>query len=306
MALSILKINFKEKMKISSYALMSKTFGWVLFICCVTACGNEAENRDEPEIEIVDMVEDDTAEPNPVPDPLAGLNCTEGGAVDDEPENPINVGRLDDRTCYANYMELSMDGNVYGVYEIAAGSNHKDTNGLQPRMERALTPRVKPTGGNFSEFSAIYRIAEVGDTGSYFAQTKGKHTGGGGSPDPAICLFIAQSVIIDGEVTHFDIYREEITERGGTLQDGGRQNVYLTRVAKNEDFTFYLKTGFEEEDGVVVSHYSNAMINGESFDYDIPDPKRATETGIRYGAYRVRGGKAKFYIRNTVFNFKND
>ncbi|WP_373604820.1 hypothetical protein [Maribacter sp. 4U21] len=27
---------------------------------------------------------------------------------------------------------------------------------------------------------------------------------------------------------------------------------------------------------------------------------------MRYGAYRVRGGKAKLYIRNTVFNFKND
>lgn len=306
MEITIVSSNFEEKMNFPHFSLKIKTYSYTLFLLLIVSCGSQTDDPVEPEIDIPDPVGDVTEEPTPVVNPLEGLNCNEGGTQDNEPENPINVGRLDDRTCYANYEELSIDGNLYGVYEIADKSNHIDTNGLQPRIERALTPRVKPTGGNFSEFSAIYRIEEVGDTGSYIAQTKGKHTGGGGSPDPAICLFIAQSVITDGEVTHFDIYREEITMRGGTLQDGGRQNVYLTRVPKNQDFTFYLKTGFEAENGVISSHYSNAIINGESFNYDIPDPERATETGIRYGAYRVKGGVAKMYIRETVFNFKND
>ena len=306
MEITFVRSNFEEKMNFPHFSLKIKTYSYTLFLLLIVSCGSQTDDPVEPEIDIPDPVGDVTEEPTPVVNPLEGLNCNEGGTQDNEPENPINVGRLDDRTCYANYEELSIDGNLYGVYEIADKSNHIDTNGLQPRIERALTPRVKPTGGNFSEFSAIYRIEEVGDTGSYIAQTKGKHTGGGGSPDPAICLFIAQSVITDGEVTHFDIYREEITMRGGTLQDGGRQNVYLTRVPKNQDFTFYLKTGFEAENGVISSHYSNAIINGESFNYDIPDPERATETGIRYGAYRVKGGVAKMYIRETVFNFKND
>jgi len=293
-------------MKFFSFGLKIKTYSYTLLLLLIASCGSQTDDPVEPEIDIPDPVGDVTEEPTPVVDPLEGLNCNEGGTIDNEPENPINVGRLDDRTCYANYVEIMLDDNLFGVYSIADNSNHKDTNGLQPRIERALTPRVKPTGGNFSEFSAIYRIEEVGDTGSYIAQTKGKHTGGGGSPDPAICLFIAQAVVTDGEVTHFDIYREEITVRGGTLQDGGRQNIYLTRVPKNEDFTFYLKTGFDAANGVITSHYANAIINGESFDYDIPDPERATETGIRYGAYRVKGGKAKLYIRNTIFNFKND
>ncbi len=306
MVSSILEVNFKEKMEFFIYGFKTKIGIYLVCLLSLMACGTEASNIIEPEPEIPDTTSMENEGPTPVPDPLADLNCAEGGTMDNEPENPINVGRLDDRTCYANYVEIMLDDNLFGFYSIADNSNHKDTNGLQPRIERALTPRVKPTGGNFSEFSAIYRIEEVGDTGSYIAQTKGKHTGGGGSPDPAICLFIAQSVITDGEVTHFDIYREEITVRGGTLQDGGRQNVYLTRVPKNEDFTFYLKTGFDAANGAITSHYANAVINGESFDYDIPDPERATETGIRYGAYRVKGGKAKLYIRNTVFNFKND
>ncbi len=63
------------------------------------------------------------------------------------------------------------------------------------------------------------------DDGTYIAQAKGKHTGGGGSPDPAICLFLAKPVYgIDGQgrrtQVSFDIYREQINFRGGSGASG--------------------------------------------------------------------------------------
>jgi hypothetical protein len=54
---------------------------------------------------------------------------------------------------------------------------------------------------------------------------------------------------------------------------------------------------------LIVSHYSKAIIHGEKFDYEIPDSGQTIITGIKYCIYRVKGGKAKYYSRDTEFNF---
>ncbi|SMC79993.1 T9SS type A sorting domain-containing protein [Cellulophaga tyrosinoxydans] len=226
--------------------------------------------------------------------------------------NPENVGTIDDRTCYSDYSEVSVNGKTWGVYNITDGSNHIDApNTLQPRMERSLT-RSQETGvGSFARFKGIVRILEVGDAGSfnqdgsYLIQAKGKHTGGGGSADPAICLYLAKPVYGTGEDADkqvaFDIYAERILERGGS--GSGREVVFLKRVAKNVEIDFELEVGFREDpnDATKKIHYCDAVIGGDAFNFNIPDPERGLESGIRYGAYRVRGGRAQMRWANTTY-----
>ena len=117
-----------------------------------------------------------------------GENATR---TSDDLPNPVNVGTIDDRSCYANYKESNVYENTWGIYNITEGSNKFDSF-LQPRIERSL-PRSQTTGvGSYARFTGTVRILEVGFTGgflsqdgSYIMQAKGKHTGGGGSPDPA-------------------------------------------------------------------------------------------------------------------------
>ena len=227
--------------------------------------------------------------------------------------NSVNVGTADDRTCYADYSESEINGTTWGVYNITAGSNHWDApNTLQPRIERSL-PRSGETGvGSYARFTGTFRILEVGDAGSfgqdgtYIAQAKGKHTGGGGSPDPAICLYRAHPVYGTGinadKQVAFDIYAERITERGGE-GSSGREVVFLKQVNKNEEVNFELEVGFREDpsDSTKKIHYCDAVIGGDSFNYEIPDPDRGTESGIRYGVYRVRGGRAQIRWANTTY-----
>jgi len=96
--------------------------------------------------------------------------------------------------------------------------------------------------GSFAKFTGTVRILEVGytgtdaDDGTYIMQAKGKHTDGGGSDDPAICLFLAKPVY-DASGTNqisFDIYREQINYRGGS-GSAGRDVVFLKNVLKKED-----------------------------------------------------------------------
>ncbi|WP_299122442.1 T9SS type A sorting domain-containing protein [uncultured Winogradskyella sp.] len=231
--------------------------------------------------------------------------------------NAVNVGTADDRTCYADYSESDVYGKTWGVYNITDGSNHWDEinpingNQLQPRIERSL-PRSQETGvGSFAKFTGTLRILEVGDggsfsqNGSYLAQAKGKHTGGGGSNDPAICLYLAKPVygtgINAGKQVAFDIYAERILERGG--EGSGREVVFLKRVDKDAEIDFELEIGFREDpnDATKKIHYCDAVIGGEAFNYNIPDPERGLESGIRYGAYRVRGGRAQMRWANTTY-----
>ncbi|PWG06743.1 hypothetical protein DIS07_02585 [Polaribacter aquimarinus] len=224
-----------------------------------------------------------------------------------------NVGTIDDRSCYANYKESILYGKTWGIYNITHNSNKQDTNGLQPRIERSLS-RSQTTGvGSYAKFTGTLRILEVGKTnntnndGTYFMQAKGKHTGEGGSTDPAICLYLAKPVYgPDGNGNQvqvsFNIYREQIKYRGGSGA-AGRDVVYLTNIAKDALTTIELKVGFKQDpaDSSKKIHYADAIIGGTAFNWEIPEPERGTQSGIRYGAYRVKGGRAQIRWADTTY-----
>ena len=228
--------------------------------------------------------------------------------------DPSNVGTADDRTCYADYSESEVYDLTWGVYNITHESNHWDGASLQPRIERSLS-RAGETGiGSYARFRGTLRILEVGDAavgtnndGSYFMQTKGRHTGGGGPADPAICLYLAMPVYGDdgngNQVqVSFDIVREQINFRGGS-GSAGRDIVFLRNVLKDEILDIVLEVGFREDPdnpGQKI-HYSDAVIGGEVFNWNIPEPERGLESGIRYGAYRVKGGRAQMRWTNTSY-----
>jgi hypothetical protein len=253
----------------------------------------------------------------PDEDTSSDLSCASSGEFQNnntrnvDISNSVNVGTADDRSCYSDYSEVTLYDKAWGVYNITDGSNHWDGKSLQPRIERSL-PRSGETGvGSFAKFTGIVRILEVGDggsfssSGSYLAQAKGKHSGGGGSPDPAICLYRAHPVYGTGinadKQVAFDIYAERILQRGG--EGKGREVVFLKRVNKNEEVTFELEVGFrvDPNDPTKKVHYCDAVIGGEAFNYNIPEPEKGLESGIRYGAYRVRGGRAQFRWANTTY-----
>ncbi|WP_299130433.1 hypothetical protein [uncultured Winogradskyella sp.] len=267
---------------------------------------------------------DPDPDPDPGPDPVAiavdedtstDLDCPASGEFQNndtrnvDVPNPANAGEVDDRSCYSDYSESIIDGTTWGIYNITDGSNHWDTPGtLQPRIERASTI-ANSNVGSFVKFTADFRILEVGDAGAfgqdgtYIAQAKGQHTGGGGSPDPAICLYRAHPVYGTGinadKQVAFDIYAERILERGGS--GDGREVVFLTQVDKNEIVSFELEVGFMEDpsDPALKIHYCNAVIGGQAFNWNIPDPERGTQSKMRYGAYRVRGGRAQIRWANA-------
>jgi len=188
-------------------------------------------------------------------------------------------------------------------------NSNKFDSSLQPRIERSISATNKEIG-SYVKFTGTFRILEVGDTsgttndGSYIAQAKGKHTGGGGSPDPAICLYLAKPVygtgVNAGKQVAFDIYAERILVRGGS--GSGREIVLLKRVNKNEITDFVLEVGFRADpnDSSKKIHYCDAIIGGEVSNFNIPDPDRATESKIRYGAYRVKEGRAQIRWANTT------
>ena len=240
------------------------------------------------------------------------IGCQIDGANDTRTSNElsprVNVGIIDDRTCYANYKETTLKSTTWGIYNIAHNSNNQDAeNTLQPRMERSLRIANNTDVGSYVKFSGTFRILEAGDAsgtindGTYIAQSKGKHTGGGGSSDPAICLYLAKPVLdANGNQIAFDIYAERIKERGGS--GIGREIVFLKRVTKNEEVNFILEVGFREDpnDPTKKIHYSDAVIGGTAFPFNIPDPDRGTQSKIRYGAYRVKGGRAQIRWANTT------
>jgi len=278
-----------------------------LAILSFSSCQKDDEPMtNEPMIIFLDSDEDE----GPI------VDCTEEGtnpSREDDLENPSNVGTIDDRSCYADYKESFLFDKLWGVYNITDGSNHMDAPGtLQPRIERALTVNQITAIGSYTRFTGTVRILEVGDTsgdtndGTYIMQAKGKHTGGGGSPDPAICLYLAKPVYgIDSEGNEiqqsFDIFREQIKFRGGSGA-AGRDVVFLRNVKKNEQIDIELQVGFREDPdnpGQKV-HYSDAVIGGEVFNWNIPEPERGTQSKIRYGVYRVRGGRAQIRWADTT------
>lgn len=243
--------------------------------------------------------------------------CTDEGtnAVrETDISSPVNLGTIDDRSCYANYKESFLFQKTWGIYNITDGSNHMDAAGtLQPRIERALSACQATGIGSYARFTGTVRILEVGDTdgdnndGSYIMQAKGKHTGGGGSADPAICLYLAKPVYgtdsLGNEVqVSFDIFREQINYRGGSGA-AGREIVFLTNVLKNEQVEIELEVGFraDPDNAGQKIHYADAIIGGTAFDFIIPEPERGTQSKIRYGAYRVKGGRAQIRWTDTTY-----
>ncbi|WP_186561800.1 T9SS type A sorting domain-containing protein [Hyunsoonleella aquatilis] len=278
-----------------------------------------AATDDRSNWELVPYVQDEV-EPAPDEDTNPDLSCPSSDEFRNATRtssdllNPVNVGTIDDRTCYADYSEFDLYGKTWGVYNITDGSNHLDTNGLQPRIERSL-PRSQETGvGSYARFTGTFRILEVGETGNsntegtYIAQAKGKHDLNlepGGSPDPAICLFLAKPVmgtgINAGKQVAFDIYAERITVRGGEGPD--REEEFIVTVDKDEEIDFVLDVGFAEDptDPTKKIHYCNASFNGIEENWNIPNPEAGLESGIRYGVYRVRGGRAQTRWANTTY-----
>ena len=245
--------------------------------------------------------------------PASGEFQNDNTRVVDIP-NAVNVGTADDRTCYADYSESFVYGQTWGVYNITDGSNHWDApNTLQPRIERSLPRSVETGVGSYARFTGTLRILEAGDTagtnddGTYLMQAKGKHTGGGGPADPAICLYLAMPVYGDdgngNQVqVSFDIVREQITYRGGSGTDG-RTIVFLKNVLKDEIVDIELEVGFraDPDNPNLKVHYADIVIGGEAFNWNIPEPERGLESGIRYGAYRVKGGRAQMRWANTTY-----
>ncbi len=257
------------------------------------------------------MVDDMIEFPQPDTDEDFGeiTDCTDAGTNSDREadiSNPINTGTIDDRSCYSDYKQSFIYGTIWGVYNITDGSNHMDAPGtLQPRIERALSVCQATTVGSYTRFTGTVRILEAGSTssesndGTYIMQAKGKHTGGGGSPDPAICLYIAKPVYGTDSLGNrvqvsFDIYREQIKVRGGS-GTAGRDLVFLKNVLKDEQVDIELEVGFraDPDNAGEKIHYADAVIGGETFNWNIPEPERGTQSKIRYGAYRVKGGRAQ-------------
>ena len=269
----------------------------------------EEEEEEKEEVKEVEIADEDTG---------SYTTCNDEGANENRTytiSNSANVGTIDDRSCYANYKESTIDGKVWGIYNITHNSNNQDAaNTLQPRIERSLSRSQKTGIGSLARFTGTVRILEVGDTtgenndGSYIMQAKGKHTGGGGSPDPAICLYLAKPVYGTNSAgklvqVSFDLYREQINFRGGS-GGSGRQIVFLTNIEKNVPTDIVLEVGFRQDpnDATKKIHYADAIIGGKEFNWNIPEPEKGTQSGIRYGAYRVKGGRAQIRWANTTYN----
>ncbi|CAN0582064.1 unnamed protein product, partial [Ectocarpus sp. 12 AP-2014] len=224
----------------------------ILFFSCSTDKDTEDPVEEDPVEE--DPVEEDPEDGTLISDELSGdyTTCNEGFSNPDrlapDLENRINVGDIDDRTCYSNYSESQYNGKTWGVYNITAGSNHFGGT-LQPRMERSFRKVDGTDVGTYLKLTGTVRLLEVGYTGvdsrdgTYFMQVKGKHTGGGGSPEPAICLYLAKPVIENGEQVSFNVYREQIKFRGGE-GGNGRDIIFLTNIKKNQEVSIELESGF--------------------------------------------------------------
>lgn len=209
--------------------------------------------------------------------------------------------QIDDRTCVYNYAQTYDIDRWKGVYKLKAGSNHIDN--LQPRIERASTV-VNSNSGSYVKFTGYVTIKRAGhksdnydrddmrdNSGTYLCQAKGKHSGGGGSADPAIALLIAKPRFSGGNQISYDIYREQIKYRGGSGVSG-RELVYLTNIPANTRRFIRMENGFKTENGTKV-HYVNVRIGGTDYNWNVPEPERATQAKIRFGAYRCKGGEAE-------------
>lgn len=239
-----------------------------------------------------------------------GTGADYNGGVDSE---------IDDRSCSYDYAQGKYGSSYnWGAYRLQSTD---DVGKNQTRIERG-GPTVKNIkDGNLVRVVGYCRILRTGATagadkttktsvsdknGSYFIQVKGNHTNTTGDPYPAIALFLAKPVrdtngnIVLDKITKqpsFDIYREEIKERGGTGTTG-RQLVFITNVKYNTDFKVDLKTGFKII-GSSLKQYIDSNINGVSSSFTVPQSttNKPTTAYIRMGAYRCHSGEASILWR---------
>ena len=217
------------------------------------------------------------------------------------------TSEIDDRTCHYNYSQLEIEGNVYGRYQLLAGSS---TDNFQPRIERS-SKVINATGvGSFVSLSGTVRIYEVGyvnddksttsvsdQNGTYIIQAKGKDTTGAGSPDPAIALLLVKPS--DASQNKFKFYLEIIKERGGSGENG-RDIVDLDfEVDKAEPTTVKMTNEFVSEDGI-KKHYVSVTLNDTTTSFEIPNPESGTQVKLRFGAYRCKGGNADIRWREDM------
>jgi len=237
--------------------------------------------------------------------------------VSNDKNSSIN-SKVDDRSCTYDY---SQTGN-YGRYRLNSANN--PNSGLQTRIERT-SKKFQFKEDTYQKITGTVKILnagavtdnkkdnEVGDgDGTYFAQVKGLHTNLrrdlGESRDPAILLFVAKpkrrnsgtgSIIKEnGQTKEFKIYAEIVKKRGGS--GSNRRMVYITTVRRDADFNVSIRSEFYTKNGTKRQRIKS-NINGVFKSFEIstqntrtPNPQKAepTETRIRMGAYRCRGGRA--------------
>lgn len=309
------------KLKFNKSALLGVSS--LLTLGSISSCSNDLQETNESNINV--SQEEFVHASNK----LTSTTCTNttytwtGGGTD----HNIGVDNIiDDRSCTYDYIQGTYGSQYdWGSYRLTAndsGDSH------QTRIERASDVVKNVKSGNYVQITGYCRILDAGTftdsygpndmrdkDGTYFIQAKGTHTGSGGSNDPAIALFIAKpkrdssgNIIYNsnGKIASFDIYREEITVRGGSGTTG-RQLIYITNVSYNADFWVDVSTGFDTANGS-LRHYVTSSINGVSSTFTVPEPNRALQAKLRMGAYRCHGGNATVLWRKgtTQANFVNN
>ena len=313
-----------KKMKNQFKLIRITTLSLIVLSAVALSCNDSLESETEPD----SIVDDNLLVASSVSNAkvatsnsvctTAGTNATREYTFPNDVNSAVNT-KIDDRTCAYNYTQVSEGGYTKGVYKIKANSNHMDD--LQPRIERASPTVTNIKGGNYVSFSGYVTINRVGyvsqttsatsvsnSSGTYIIQAKGTHSGGGGSPDPAICLLRAVPKFSGTTQASFDIYREEITTRGGE-GTSGRQLVFLKNIPANTRTKVTLKTGFAWK-GVApnrfLNHYVNITIGTSTYNWDVPGPSQALQAKYRFGAYRVQGGEAEIKWDNVTRGFVNN
>ncbi|GGD04353.1 discoidin domain-containing protein [Hyunsoonleella pacifica] len=238
----------------------------------------------------------------------SGTNSSRIYFVNGEDFNDTGVSKsreLDDRTCKYNYQQRNTGGRKYGVYRIAANSNHidqirDDGSQLQPRIERASRTISETGDGSYVRISGYVTIRRAGHqssslpksnvnnpSGTYIMQAKGTHTGA--TNDPAILLLLAKPNFSGSTQVSYDIYSERITVRGGS-GSSGRELVKLTTIPANTRRFISMTNGFRANG----QQYVDVRIGGTTYPFNVPG-NIGLQAKIRWGAYRVKGGEADIW-----------
>lgn len=286
---------------------------------------SELPKMPEPEPESDDSSVESAARSSCTPDNPSGQQkykiqdlsnfCCSSQDVNDA--SGLSITReIDDRTCSFNYDQVVVSGRNYGWYRIAANSNPYDN--LQPRIERTSRAENSNGPGTKTTLNGIVRVFRVGDrtngraptdrsddAGTYVCQAKGKDTDGIG--DPALNLILVKASSGTGSnQTKFKFYSEYLAfGRSSNLSD---RDIY--------DFNFEINRGepvqiiMTNEIGGTCSNKTHTvkvslqnLVTGAStgtVTFNVPEPQKAIQTKIRFGAYRCKSGQADVRWRQGI------